>query len=386
MAEISDNLPIKKGSAADWTFYQRNGKTIGRQKRQSHNPSSGRTVDRMKTRLRWNNLLNAWRELGPELRGLFETKKPGLTDYNAFMGQNMPLSTVFVPNKNSGERICVAENYVVSLGSLMPSIELVEKGDVLVSSLRVGDLVLTEDTRQGQLAYEIVRHSEGAIRNGDEIQMVVVWQNSTSIRAVSAILSLETSVQTTFRGTGWLDFLAVSDGCLAVRRQEDMLVALVQRRVELDERGKARLRVTSQRLVGSNSLVRLYSNEKAMLEALESYDNYLLPNYSAPTPNTGAFARGECSQSNGVFPQTEKAVSKVRISAEVVPERSGLVIDGRGEDVDSGFVPIGSEITLRAVAAPGYRFLCWDTGERNPWLRIKVDDSMTLKAIFAPEE
>ena len=171
----------------------------------------------------------------------------------------------------------VADNFVVSQGSLPRPVQVAREGDWMVSDIELGELPQGVDTKMVVLVPQILRASQGRLQEGDELLFVrlsQVWDKQLGIPATEGVIR---RLQLVTQQPGTLsevmaqqwgnDGFAVRGGRFCAEHREGSLVAWIIRR----PRPKGRTLVTSQALVGDNPMLEQYTSEEQLTKAIESY-------------------------------------------------------------------------------------------------------------------
>lgn len=349
---------LNKGSVGIYTYYERDGQIIARVRKnmtRHHPPTRARATQMTK----FANLITAWRSMRKVLKNCFENKKPGATDYSAFMAVNLKTTQVHLPKELSEERACLADNFVVSQGNLIPCIQVWESEEYMVSDILVNNRINSKMESVGDLTTALIISNEPRFEEHDELlfiritQVVDINNHVPRVQPILLRFTLEndyvTPLQVQFAKMNSDDGFLIVDGHLAARKKKNSLVAWIHRR-----KVHGRWTVTSQQLIGTNDMLNQYLDQQAIKDAVSSYN-------PAPTPF--------------LIPYQEP-----------VPLATVDVVSGDlqlGTTEGSGSYPICKEVVLRAVPKEGCRFLCWDDGCEEAERTLKVERPLTLKAIFA---
>ena len=366
---------MESGSVGAVSVYERNGQTIARQKHPDHY-NFRRSERRLGQLTRLVNVNNSWSAFGGALKGHFETRKAGQTDYNAFQSANLTNARVFLTEEDVKKYTTVLDNFFVSKGLLEPVIEVEERGEMMVSNIRVGDLELNADTTVSTLSARVVELNKGFFRPGDEIYFIRATQigGNDSPRTPSFVvgtnlvpLSVTTSnkmrqmVSCAFEGSEALDGFVNVEGYLGCKKEENSLVAWMHRRHINDKH----LTVSTQKLIGTNTLLTQYATAEARLKAIESYHpgqpNMLAYHYN-PHPVINPFEVGA-------------EAPEVTIRAESAEPDMGRVEGG-------GSYKVGTRLQLRALPAQGHTLLYWEDGEGSPVRDIVAVTDRVYRAHF----
>lgn len=220
-----------------------------------------------------NNQLYARRLTRP-----FENKPPRQTDYNLFVQANYGQGPVFLQHNQVVSGACVLAPYQFTRGSLTSIVCEVNKDGVLVSSLALGDLVITELTTVADFSQALIANNEDW-REGDELsffhalQIIDTYLDVPRARMTSCHLVLDTT------DTELLYNIVSAVGFASVNENEDenmlgMNTPLVNAGaawVHSRKRADSTIRVSTQTLFVASSLLVDYQSEDALADAAESY-------------------------------------------------------------------------------------------------------------------
>lgn len=382
MAQTDKSIAPNKGRMEEMTFYTRKGQTIVRSAHRSKSERE-RSPIVMNRRARWKNVQNSWSQFGGALKGLFETKKAQQSEYNVYMSENLPTAQVYLNKKECLGAPCVVDHFVVSAGHLSPSIAVTSTEGAHVSSLGIGDLVVNEQTRVNEFVAKLEGMPEDLYEGEYELRFICARQRMAGldtprleVKTWSLMLDykdrrpLMAALGAEDVGMGLMNV----GGFLAARRELGTLVAWVLRHE--DEEGH--YKVTSQRLVGDNPLLEEYTNGVARFAAVYSYGPVFQPNYFKTgvdlQPGEVMFAPSRRYTEE----QMQECVFQVQVEGEVLPAKEAGTIEGTGR------YPQGSQVNLRAVAAEGWRFLCWSDGVLTQERQVTPQRDESFSAIFAP--
>ena len=377
-----DGFP-EKGGKGEVTIYQRNGQTIVRVKHRSKS-NHERTTLVMNQRTRWSNVQRAWAYFRQHVDTFFDDRKAGQTAYNKFMSVNMPHAIVYMPKDSRGNG-CVLDHFTLSSGVLRPAVSVKSTPQGHVSSLTIGDLQVDESTTVTQFILSLgglpsectvagynlhfFRVNQDVWVDGQHPSLSVRhWHFEANIRdqrPLMAVLGI-TSVE---------DGLLNIDGHLGAVQREGSLVAWVVT-LPTDD---GRVLATTQRLEGDNPLLARYSSKGARYEAIYSYGDVRPSNKLIGTKEDRNNLPQYTPQPIGTESYNTSAFN-ISVNALAKPTPAAGTIEGMGT------FPLGTSITLKAVAAEGYRFLCWDDGCLEAERTLQPSDDITLAAIFAPLE
>ena len=374
MARGKNYFGPRSGSVGNVTVYELNGQLVWRSKRRK--PSTPkRTKEAMNQRTKMANVTTAWKHFEGSLKDNFELKRPGQTDYNAFVSVNLSNARVYLTKNEAEEHYCVADNFVVSQGTLKPDIEVEQADSLYLSSIAVGRLDIGPTTTIGELSKAIIDHGNGLWLSGDELLFYSntpsfligddeeVARNQTHAYFRCVRITLNPNDNAPLPRIYSLSTFCTSEGWLAVERWGAMLCAWVHRR--RDHEG--RLLCTNQSLAGLNPALEHFASDEARMHAIESYglsaSNHYRPNQPLP-PIAG--------------PVSENDVTTVTISVSAQPPEGGSVAGGNT-------VPRDTILTLSASPSPGWKFRCWNDGTLTRLRSIMALADNTFTALFEPE-
>ena len=165
---------IGTGRIGDVRFYVRNGVRVMRVATRGVNDP--RTDAQMRSRAKWGNMVNLWREMKGKIAGLVERTAAGTDSYRMFLSDAAKSVPVYLDKLAVANGACVAIPCRVSNGSL-PSIGYTMNEDgVLVSDVKVSDgFVVDADTTVKELMFELITHND-CFERDDEIIFLAARQ------------------------------------------------------------------------------------------------------------------------------------------------------------------------------------------------------------------
>lgn len=167
---------MANGRIGNTTYYVANGQQIARQSKNNSNYGDGasRSDAQQSRRVRWANLVNAYKAMSSWMPKAYESKKQNQSDYNKFMQLNINTSTVALTKDMAANGCAVWESWQVSQGSLVPI-------NLIPDSLAIGvasDIKLSAaigaDTTIAALSSDIIANNP-AFRDGDNIAQVIFY-------------------------------------------------------------------------------------------------------------------------------------------------------------------------------------------------------------------
>lgn len=152
------------------TYYMRNGKMIMRRsKNRCSNPT--KSVAQASSRMKWNNVQRLWGTFPQDWKPLFQNRKAGSNNYNAFMSENMHTTPIYFTRQERLNFASVLVPLQISQG-ILPEIVIEHNGQQLVSNISVGN---AEINTLGQLANAIIKHNRDFC-HGDVLTFVLGQQ------------------------------------------------------------------------------------------------------------------------------------------------------------------------------------------------------------------
>lgn len=175
--------PIYKGGAGGYTFYERGGEQVMRQRKNNSNygESASRTLAQMYRRIRWGNLVNTFKAMKSWQSKAYDSKLATQTDYNIFVSLNVNSATVGSTKAMNQSGAAIWEAYQVSRGSVPPVANSVDTA----ASQYVTDIKLTitlgASTTVGALSADIVANNP-QFAAGDNVAFSLFrnWQSAGS--------------------------------------------------------------------------------------------------------------------------------------------------------------------------------------------------------------
>lgn len=369
MAKTNDQgIPVE-GGAGSYSWHYWNQESVMRKR---HNVKSTKkpTEAMMVTRMQWRNLVSLWGLFNDELHPSFEPLRPGETDYSRFLSANASVSSVFLTKAMAKAGACVLPNIVLTEGSLKPSVEYHREGENVVSDIALGTLVISADTTVAQFAFAVLNNNDGRYGKNDYLGFFLGKQSINintgypvaSVKGQRVKLDLECNLKL-WEVTGQAGFQTVN-GYLGTPYAAMNLYAWVR----LIETENNRLLVSSQRLVGENTLVDTYSTEEAFKKAADTYGGYK-NKFLTPFKNKRLSDRVKLPE------QSTTPTGEVTITTSV---------QGAGTVSGGGTYAVGTQVTLTATPADAQTapFQRWSDGvTQNPRV-VTASQNATYTAIF----
>ena len=127
-----------------------------------------RSERQMEIRTQWVNLGAIYRQFNKTLKKAFEGLGNQMSVYNAFVQANINVVKVYISKQEKLNGGSVLAPYMITRGS-MPSIVITKNGgDVLVTDLSLGNLVIGESTTVAQFSAAVIANNEDYV-NGDQL-------------------------------------------------------------------------------------------------------------------------------------------------------------------------------------------------------------------------
>ena len=127
-----------------------------------------RSERQMEIRTQWVNLGAIYRQFNKTLKKAFEGLGNQMSVYNAFVQANINVVKVYISKQEKLNGGSVLAPYMITRGS-MPSIVMTKNaGDVLVTDLSLGNLVIGESTTVAQFSAAVIANNEDYV-NGDQL-------------------------------------------------------------------------------------------------------------------------------------------------------------------------------------------------------------------------
>lgn len=374
------------GRIGNTTYYVSNGQQIARQAQNNSNYGAGasRSDAQQLRRVRWANLVNAYKAMSTWMPKAYESKKSNQSDYNKFMQLNINTSEVALTKDMAANGCAVWESWQVSQGSLVPI-------NLIPDSLAIGvasDIKLSaaigESTTIAALSADILANNP-AFRDGDNIAQVLFYTELDSRGyPYSTCRYYEFTLNTT--NTALLSTLPVSavmgssilsgQNLLAAKQGESAVdgaegfVWIHTRKVE------GKLMVSSQSIyIQNDAFISQFSTQAAIDAAIASYgvvqDVPLDPSFSKASVRA-AYVNG----------------SLVTADLESFPSYTGnvtLEISVAGWDDDTCYLMFGNvRYTPLAVEGNKRTFIIGDNGSVKIYINNVLWGGFEVSGIVVP--
>lgn len=271
------NLWLKGGSQrlGGVVLYQSNGQTLARElAAQVSNP---RTDSQMQQRVKLANVVAVYRSNKNWMKGAFENKKQGESDYNAFVRANLGSSLVATSKSQANAGAAVVAPYKITEGSI-PTVECVLSETVITTNLYLGAYTVSPTSTVGELTQALMANN-GGIQEGMQLSVILNLQQATQesgipyivTRAYECILNTSDSrlLSTFFPGS----FMSSGGSTDAVLELDMSDYGTGAAAVILSQTTGGKTRVSTQYLTpfGGNTYYAEYTSSQAWAEAIISY-------------------------------------------------------------------------------------------------------------------
>lgn len=259
-----------------------------------------RTKKQMELRLAWGNLGAVYSQFHKTLKRSHEGLEAGRSDYNAFIKDNTRMTCVYLKKYELANGGCVLAPYKISNGKL-PSIYCdTNEGNVLVTDIELGELVIDEETTVSEFSTAVLMLNEDW-EEGDQLTFFYGQQSTDPVTQVprAKIRGMKVKLDVSDETPLWdvvkaLGFSSV-DGYLGMDRViTDGAAAWVHSRE--DEQGN--LKVSAQWLTVDSSVLQSYMGDAAFEASVQSYGGitnrkvFLRPDAETNTVSGGWFSNG----------------------------------------------------------------------------------------------
>lgn len=118
MAIIDDSMGIKTGHADGFVFRKVNGKIVAQAMPSRYKDAKSPAQQKQRSGMR--NLLAFYRVVADAIRLQFNDEKGHGSPYNLFVGKNLKMSAVELPEEDYKKGNCILAPYIISYGRLTP--------------------------------------------------------------------------------------------------------------------------------------------------------------------------------------------------------------------------------------------------------------------------
>ena len=237
-----------------------------------------RTEAQMQVRTQWGNLAAVYKQFNQTLKKGFEGLNGKMHDYNAFIQANTNVVKVYVPKSVRLNGGSVLAPYQITRGTL-PSVAMTKGADgVLVSDVRVGNLVIGAETTVADLANAVITLNDGW-QAGDQLTFFYGVQTTDAVTGIprARIYGYKvmlnpgdsTPLLEVVNGVGFTSVASAGSGYVLGmdRAIEDGAAVWIHSR----EDGTGGLKVSTQFMYVDSSVLAGYQTSSAFAGAAESY-------------------------------------------------------------------------------------------------------------------
>lgn len=283
MARLTGIGTKLRGSAGAWTYAQRGGETIAKQKVDTKG-TSPRTYAQMVRRVQWGNLVNMYQAFRGSNRPSFEEANRRVSDFNLFIKANIGSSGIYLKKDEVRLGAVVVQDYLITAGSL-PAIDLATNaGGVMVSDIDCGSVTIGSTTSVAALSAAIIASNGDRFIAGDKISCLVMKQTTSNVNGIPVVelvksdLILDpTDSDTLVRDTANALCFGQVGTKLALGGVINGGAVYIQSRIE-----GGKTLVSTQRMVITNTAVSTYMTTTALNSAIVSYGGSLTTPYLTP--------------------------------------------------------------------------------------------------------
>lgn len=378
---------MANGRIGNTTYYVANGQQIARQSKNNSNYGAGasRSDAQQLRRVKWANLVNAYKAMSSWMPKAYESKKSNQSDYNKFMQLNINTSTVALTKDMAANGCAVWESWQVSQGSLVPINLIADSLGIGVASDIELSAAISDSTTIAALSADIIANNP-AFRDGDNIAQVIFsteldsrsypystcrYYEFTLNTTSSALLStLPVSAVMASSILSGQHLLAAKQGEVAVDSAEGF-VWIHTRKVE------GKLMVSSQSIyIQNDAFVGQFSTQAAIDAAIASYgveqDVPLDPSFSKASVRS-AYVNGSLATADlESFPSYTGAVN--------------LEISVNGWDDDTCYLMFG-DVRYTPLATEGNTrtYIIGDNGQARIYINNVLWGGFDVSGIVVPE-
>ena len=266
-----------------------------------------RTKKQMELRLAWGNLGAVYSQFHKTLKRSHEGLEAGRSDYNAFIKDNTRMTCVYLKKYELANGGCVLAPYKISNGKLQSIYCDTNEGNVLVTDIELGELVIDEETTVAEFSTAVLMLNEDW-EEGDQLTFFYGQQSMDPVTQVprAKIKGQKVKLDVSDETPLWdvvkaLGFSSV-DGYLGMDRViTDGAAAWVHSRE--DEQGN--LKVSAQWLTVDSTVLQSYMGDAAFEASVQSYGGitnrkvFLRPDEETNTVSGGWFSNGSSGGNAG---------------------------------------------------------------------------------------
>lgn len=375
------------GRIGNTTYYVSNGQQIARQAQNNSNYGAGasRSDAQQLRRVRWANLVNAYKAMSSWMPKAYESKKSNQSDYNKFMQLNINTSQVALTKDMAANGCAVWESWQVSQGSLVPINLIPDSLAIGVASDIKLSAAISADTTIAALSSDIIANNP-AFRDGDNIAQIIFYTDlDPRGYPYSTCRYYEFTLNTT--NTALLSTLPVSAVMASSVLQGQHLLAAKQGEIAVDSaegfvwihtrKVEGKLMVSSQSIfIQNDAFISQFSTQAAIDAAIASYgvvqDVPLDPSFNKASVRS-AYVNG----------------SLATAALESFPSYTGnvtLEISVAGWDDDTCYLMFG-DVRYTPLATEGNKrtYIIGDNGQAKIYINDILWGGFNVSGIVVPD-
>lgn len=271
-----------KGSAQDLTYSVVGGATI--MKGKVAFPKNPKTVRQMNRRVTWANLVNLWQSFNQRDKPSFETKRPRVSDFNAFMGINIGGNMVYLSQSEANQGACVVAPYQVTEGSLPAIIHEFTNSMGVMTDIALGSLNITDETTLGEFSAAVIDNNEN-YENGDQIVFFDFHQSVNPTTHVPYVSVTSNRVTLNTDSEDYLsDLIPNAAGFEVINNRLGYSAAIVGGACYIHTRkaGDGSTLVSTQKIMVNNQILQSYQSDVSRISAILSYGGKTTADYLTP--------------------------------------------------------------------------------------------------------
>ena len=298
-----------------------------------------RSEDQAKNRGQLANIGSNHRLYDGRLVMSYENKPAGLSDFNVMVQVNWGVNPVYITKQMRLNGACVVAPYIYCRGTLNAIGMAVSDGGVLVTDLKLGDLVIGSGTTVAELAAAVMTHNRGW-EDGDQLTFFYAKQYVDALGTPRATMDSEKVVLDISDETALSEVVSDFAGFCSVQGEGFMVngsyvlgmsEALVNAGASWchSRNNGSQLKVLTQRLMVVSDILAEYQGYEAMKRCADSYGGvntkavYLNPKSmdsmdSLTSPTSQTSGEGQNSQGGGTTdPGNNGTTENVTVEAPV---------------------------------------------------------------------
>ena len=289
-----------------------------------------RSEDQAKNRGQLANIGSNHRLYDGRLVMSYENKPAGLSDFNVMVQVNWGVNPVYITKQMRLNGACVVAPYIYCRGTLNAIGMAVSDGGVLVTDLKLGDLVIGSGTTVAELAAAVMTHNRGW-EDGDQLTFFYAKQYVDALGTPRATMDSEKVVLDISDESALSEVVSDFAGLCSVGGYLGMSEALVNAGASWchSRNNGSQLKVLTQRLMVVSDILAEYQGYEAMKRCADSYGGvntkavYLNPKSmdsmdSLTSPTSQTSGEGQNSQGGGTTdPGNNGTTENVTVEAPV---------------------------------------------------------------------